>query len=419
MSRGLERALNECLSQLNTDELGLPLLEEALARCPEHEAELRPLLRTAMLVRQTPQVVPSPEARAAGRRRLLAAVAKKRREKAPARVGLLRRLGQSAATLVQPWVQLPLVNNKRTQPLRLAQAMAAVLVIVSLVSAGTVGVAADSLPDSPLYTIKRATERVQLALTTTAAGQARLHMDYSKKRLDEAQSLWEAGKGLYEMTLWDIESEYNGALAAINQVPDEQMRSLLDDFNMLTARQQVLLEEMKPGMPPAEKEAVEKALETSAEYQSLATEAMTEPDLLLTPRPPDTAALAMPTSTATPVPPTFTQIPVPTATPAPPTFTPIPVPTATPVPPTFTPIPVPTATPAPPTFTPIPVPTATPAPPTPTETSQAHVPVPVQPTLTPMEPTPMATPEAVVPVQPTTVEPVIEPTPTFTSTPTP
>ncbi|MBC8248083.1 MAG: hypothetical protein H8E90_00260, partial [Anaerolineales bacterium] len=48
MRRGLERALDECLSQLNTGELGL---EDVLARYPEHEAELRPLLRTAMLVR--------------------------------------------------------------------------------------------------------------------------------------------------------------------------------------------------------------------------------------------------------------------------------------------------------------------------------------------------------------------------------
>ena len=73
MRRGLERALDECLSQLNTGEFGL---EEVLARYPKHEAELRPLLRTAMLVRQVPQAVPSPEAKAAARQRLLLAVAR-------------------------------------------------------------------------------------------------------------------------------------------------------------------------------------------------------------------------------------------------------------------------------------------------------------------------------------------------------
>jgi hypothetical protein len=397
MRRGLERTLDECLSQLNTGELGL---EEALARYPEYEAELRPLLRMAMLVRQTPRAVPSPAAKAAGRQRLLAAVARKKREKAQARPGLARRLGQSVAVLVQPWVQ------PQRQPLRLAQAIAAVLVVVSLISAGTVKVAASSLPNSPLYTIKRATERVQLALTTTAAGRARLHMDYSEKRLEEAQTLWEAGKGLHEMTLWAIESEYSGALTAISQVPEEERRGLLGDFTLLTARQQVILEEMKPEILPSDQEAVEEALETSAEYQSLAMEAMTKPDRLLTPTVAsgDSSLLAAPEPpTDTPVPPTFTPSPVPTDTPVPPTFTPSPVPTATPVPPTFTPSPVPTATPVPPTFTPIPVPTETPP-----------ADVPFQPT---MEPTPTETPPADVPFQPATVEP-IEPTPTPTSTPT-
>ena len=395
MRRGLERALNECLSQLNTGEFGL---EEVLARYPEHEAELRPLLRTAMLVRQTPQAVPSPDARAAGRLRLLAAVAKKRREKAPARPGLLRRLGQSAAILVQPWAQLPLViNDKGRQPLRLAQAIAALLVIVSLISAGAVGVAASSLPDSPLYPIKRTTERVQLALTTTAAGEARLHMDYSGKRLAEAQTLWKAGKGLHETTLWAIGSEYSDALAAISRVPDEEGRSLLDDFNLLMARQQVILEEMKLEILPSDQEAVEEALETSAEYQSLATGAMTEPDLLLTPRPPR----PRPTDTAVPGAPGLPAAPALTATPVPPTFTPTPVPMATPVPPTSTPVPTPT-----------PVPTATPVPPTATETPQAEVPFPPA-----VEVTATETPQAEVPFPPTTVEPVT-PTPTSTSAPT-
>jgi len=392
MRRGLERALDECLSQLNTGEFGL---EEVLARYPEHEAELRPLLRTAMLVRQVPQVVPSAEARAAGRRRLLAAVARKRREKAPARAGLLRRLGQSAAILVQPWVQ------PQRQSLRVAQAIAALLVIVSLVSAGTVGVAAGSLPNSPLYPLKRTAERVQLALTTAPASKARLHMDYSEKRLEEAQTLWKAGKGLYETALQAMESENNGALAAISQVSEEERLGLLGDFTLLAARQQVILEEMEPGILPADQEAIEKALEASDEHQRIATGAMTEPDLLLTPRPrpTDTATLVPPTLTATPVLPTFTPSPVPTATPVPPTATPVPKPTA-----------VPTETPQAglPTFEPTVEPMAT-------ETPQAGLPT-FEPTV---EPAATETPQAGLPTFEPTAESTLEPSPTLTATPTP
>jgi hypothetical protein len=395
MRRKLEHALDECLSQLNTGEFGL---DEVLARYPEHEAELRPLLRTAMLVRQVPQAVPSPEAKAAGRQRLLSAVAKKRREKARARPGLVHRLGQNAAILVQP-----LVRPQR-QSLRLAQAIAALLVIVSLVSAGTLRVAADSLPDSPFYTIKRATEWVQLALTTTPAGKARLYMSYSERRSEENLALLETGKGLSETTLQDMKNARSDALTFIGQASEEEQDSLLTDLRRLTEEQQETLEGIKAQVPPSDQEVVEEALKASEDHQEIATRAMVEPDLLLTPSP-------RPTDTAAPVAPGLPAAPAPTPTRAP-TFTPIPVPTATPVPPTATPIPKPTAkptaTPVPPTATPVPAPTETPVP-------TPQVEVPIQPT---MEPTATPTPQVEVPSLPT-AEPPVEPSPTLTATPSP
>jgi hypothetical protein len=386
MRRGLERALDECLSQLNTGELSL---EEVLARYPEHEAELRPLLRTAMAIRQVPQAVPSPAAKAVGRQRLLAAVAKKRREKARARPGVLRRLEQSAAILVQPLVQ------PQRPSLRLAQAIAALLIIFSLVSAGTLKVAAGSLPDSFLYPIKLTAERVKLALTTTAAGKARLHMSYSERRLEEARVLWEAGKGVSEATLQAMESANGDALTAIGQVSKEERRDLLANFALLTEREQTTLEEIKPELSSPDQEAVEKTLEATGEHQWVATEALANPDLLLRPSP-----VPRPTDTATALPPTFTATAM--------------LPTVTPVPPTFTPTPVPTDTPVPRTATPVPTPT-----PKPTATPTAQAVVPFRPT---PGPTPTQTPQAVVPFQPTaepTTEPTSTPTPMPTATPTP
>jgi len=389
MKRGLERALNECLSQLNRGELGL---DEVLARYPEHEAELRPLLQMAMRMRQVPKAAPSPVARAAGRQQLLAAVAKKRREKARTQPGLVRRLGQSAAILVQP-----LVRPQR-QSLRLAQAIAALLLVVSLIGAGTVRVAAGSLPDSFLYPIKLTTERVQLALTTTPAGKARLHMSYSERRLDEARALLEAGQGVSEATLQAMEREHSGALTAISQVSEQERPSLLADFAFLMERHQVTLLEIKPEVSPPDQETVDKALETTGEHQQVATEAMTNPDVLLklkaSPEP-------RPTDTATALPPTFT------ATLMPPIFTP------TRVPPTFTPLPAPTDTPVPSTDTPVPTPTRIPRP-TATLTPQAGMP----PFTPEAEPTATETPQGGMPDFQPTAEPTTPP-PTFTPTPMP
>jgi len=48
---------------------------------PEQVGELRKLLETAFLLRQIPQVIPSPAAKLAGRERLLAAVRRKHLER--------------------------------------------------------------------------------------------------------------------------------------------------------------------------------------------------------------------------------------------------------------------------------------------------------------------------------------------------
>lgn len=69
----IANALDECLDA--TDPVA------AAARYPDLEAELLPLLRTAQKIWKVPQAVPSPAAKAAGRRRSLAAVELKRQSR--------------------------------------------------------------------------------------------------------------------------------------------------------------------------------------------------------------------------------------------------------------------------------------------------------------------------------------------------
>lgn len=138
-----------------------------------------------------------------------------------------------------------------------------------------------------------------------------------------------------------------------------------------------------------------------------------------------TCSTALPTPTATLVPPTATPTTAPTATP---TNTPAPPPTNTPVPPTptFTPTATatatatstPTATPSPTaTDTPIPptaTPTSTPVPPTATPTNVPPTATPVPPTATPTSVPPTATPTLVPPTATPTRVPTNKPTPTPT-----
>jgi len=394
MKRDFEHVLDECLSQLNTG-LGPDRvdLEAVLARHPEHAAALRPLLQTAMLVREAPQPPLSPAAKAAGRRLLLSAVARKRRE--------------MAALQPSPWERaLSFLSQLSLQPKNLQLARAVVtlsLIALLLASVGVIKVAANSLPDSPLYPVKLTAEQVRLFLTPAPAGKARLYMSYAERRLEEARALWEAGKGLDEETLQAMQMESFRALMAIGQASEEHRPGLLADFASLAESQRAILEEMRLEASPSEREAVEEAIAASEESKRVAAEAMEEPSRLLTPIP-------SPTETATPEP---TASPTATATSKPkhkPTATPVP-PTPTPVPPTPTPAPTVTPTPevAVPTIEPTVEPAATPTPEVvvtlpfgPTEEATPEATETPEPPCTPLPPTPgaMPTPPVEIPFGP-------------------
>jgi uncharacterized membrane protein (DUF485 family) len=74
--RELNNALDECLTLV---EGGQATIAECLVRYPEHAADLRPLLEVALKVRRVPRPTSSPAAFAAGKRRMLKALAEKKR----------------------------------------------------------------------------------------------------------------------------------------------------------------------------------------------------------------------------------------------------------------------------------------------------------------------------------------------------
>jgi hypothetical protein len=79
MPRNLNEPLDDCLTSLVT---GQETIEECLSRYPEHAAELRPLLETALQVFQIPKPVMDGAAFFAGKQKMLKALAEKTRRPA-------------------------------------------------------------------------------------------------------------------------------------------------------------------------------------------------------------------------------------------------------------------------------------------------------------------------------------------------
>ncbi|HEY76953.1 MAG TPA: hypothetical protein G4O00_12420 [Thermoflexia bacterium] len=127
MTKDLDHALDESLTLLAE---GRATLEECLARYPEHAAELRPLLETALQLRRAPRPTSRPAAFAAGKQRMLQALEEKK-----------RRLASPSSSLRRPgWIAALLGRKEETRrgypSFQLRWVMTAATALILLVATG-------------------------------------------------------------------------------------------------------------------------------------------------------------------------------------------------------------------------------------------------------------------------------------------
>ena len=149
-----ENILDDCLERL----VGGETVEQCLESYPGQALELEPLLRTAQAAREASAIEPRAEFRARARYEFRAVLHDEMSQKKK----------QPRFSLKRGWV-------------------VALMVIGILLASGggTVLAAGDSMPDSPLYRVKLATERVQMALTTSSVGKAQLCAKQADRRVSE------------------------------------------------------------------------------------------------------------------------------------------------------------------------------------------------------------------------------------------
>ncbi len=152
-SNEFENILDDCLERLARGET----VEQCLESYPEQAAQLRPLLQTSQLAREASAILPRAGFKARARYEFRSAL-------------------QAKASKTK----LPLFSLRR------GWVMVLMVVSILLVSGGGAALAAsNSMPDSPLYPVKLATEQVQLALTPSDMGKARLSAMLADRRVTE------------------------------------------------------------------------------------------------------------------------------------------------------------------------------------------------------------------------------------------
>lgn len=162
-TKEFENILDDCLERLLAKG---ETIEQCLQSYPEHAAEIEPLLKTAMATKQALAIQPRPEFKARARYQFQAA---------------LQEVKAKRALPFWGW-----------QP-RWVTALTIVLVLL-LAGGGTVAASGNSMPDSPLYSVKLVSEQVQLKLTASNIRKAKLYAKLADRRVAEIAYILDRGK---------------------------------------------------------------------------------------------------------------------------------------------------------------------------------------------------------------------------------
>ena len=143
-------------------------------------------------------------------------------------------------------------RSRRRGRRTLVAAIAAVL-LLTLGSSSALAASQGATPGDPLYGVKRASERISLALHRSPDSKAALHLEFAQRRLDEIEALVADGRDITDLAA-DFAAELDAAGAAAT---DTILARLLERTDAHIAH----LNEILSRAP----EAAQKGLETAIE----------------------------------------------------------------------------------------------------------------------------------------------------------
>jgi len=193
--RSFESILDECLAAVHQGEA----IEDCLARYPRQAERLRPLLQLASRLGTALVPTARPVARATA-------------------WSLVRQRAGSLRSSRRRGLGLPAVSYSAW--LRPAAIILAVFFALGAVTSGTTLAAQDSLPDSPLYRVKLATEDVHLWLVFDEQHEAEILLDQSAERTAEIRELVQKRQEVPGIVLSALQDRNERAAAIVVANPD-------------------------------------------------------------------------------------------------------------------------------------------------------------------------------------------------------
>jgi len=238
MNQKLENILDKCLDRMFDGES----IEACLNAYPEQASELAPLLKTShAIIQKSSAIQPAPEFKAKVHSRLRA-MSYAKQEKAER--------SKRTSTWHRKWLL----------------AVATVLVVL-LVGVGTVAASTSALPGKPLYPIKLAGEQVWLTLAFSDIDKAKLHIQFSERRVIEIAEMASQGKN---DTIFALTGQFINHLQQVDEIDNAD--ELMGNGVKAPAATSALPEEAKDFNEEGNREELKIMLNNSREESLFALE---------------------------------------------------------------------------------------------------------------------------------------------------
>lgn len=152
---------------------------------------------------------------------------------------------------------------------RAAVALLAAVMLLTLGSGSALAASADTKPGDALYGVKRASERIALALRLSPESKASLHLKFAERRIDEIDALAAEGKDVT-----DLAADFAEALEAA--AGDAKTSKTLTKILERTQKHIAHLNEILDRVPEQAQNGLEKAIERAEEHEERTEQRRTE-----------------------------------------------------------------------------------------------------------------------------------------------
>ena len=173
-------------------------------------------------------------------------------------------------------------NWRVMTPTKLALVSGVVGAFVIFACGGSVVYAAQSsLPGDTLYSVKTGIENLQLALTTSSATRAMLHVEFAQERINEITQEVKLNQNVSPQMVDAVTQQFNSALKALSNTtnsPDSE--KALSKLSAETLNQQVELNQLLPSTPTNSQAAIQQVIGDASRGNTIAQVAYANHDLL-------------------------------------------------------------------------------------------------------------------------------------------